>query len=159
MPPLLEIDQLLRATEPVGGGVHYWRGDRVCGDPSPKPLACVDGEASIGTEQGTLGQCGGGRLRELGVRNGANLGSRRRRGGGGCGRGMGGGAADAASAAGVGGDGAAIGPSGGDDLRDAYVATVAAGLGAELADEVGRETEDGGGGKGTAVVAGEGRRG
>ena len=103
----------------------------------------MDGEASIGTEQGTLGQCEGGRLRELGVGDGANLGSRRR-GGGGCGRGVGGDAAGAASAAAWGGDGGAVGPGGGDDLRDANVAAVAAGLGAELADEIGRETEDGG---------------
>lgn len=59
-----------------------------------------------------------------------------------------------ASAAGVGTRDGAVGPRGGDDLRDADVAAVAAGLGAELADKVGREAEDGGGGENTAGVRG-----
>lgn len=38
--------------------------------------------------------------------------------------------------------GGVVGPRSGDDLRDADVAAVATGLGAELALEVGREAED-----------------
>lgn len=44
------------------------------------------------------------------------------------------------------GGGVVVGPRSSDDLRDADVAAVAAGLGAELALEVGWETEDEGGG-------------
>jgi len=58
-------------------------------------------------------------------------------------------AAEAAAA------GGAVRPRRGDDLRDADVAAVAAGLGAELAHEVWRETEDCGGGEGAARLGGE----
>lgn len=51
----------------------------------------------------------------------------------------------------------AVGPRGGDDLRDADVAAVASCLGAELADEVWREAEDGGRGQGAAGLGGEDR--
>lgn len=57
----------------------------------------------------------------------------------------------------MGAHGGAVGPRGGDDLRDADVAAVAARLGAELADEVWREAEDGGGGQGAAGLGGEDR--
>lgn len=50
---------------------------------------------------------------------------------------------DRRSTGGGGGSGGRIGgPRGGDDLRDADVAAVPPGLGAELAHEVGRELED-----------------
>ncbi|CAN6312584.1 unnamed protein product, partial [Urochloa humidicola] len=61
----------------------------------------------------------------------------------------------AAAAAGFGAAGGAVRPRGGDDLRDADVAAVASGLGAELAHEVWREAEDGGGGEGAARLGGE----
>jgi len=51
--------------------------------------------------------------------------------------------------------GGAVRPRRGDDLRDADVAAVAAGLGAELAHEVWREAEDCGGGEGAARLGGE----
>jgi len=59
------------------------------------------------------------------------------------------------AAAGVGAAGGAVRPRRGDDLRDADVAAVAAGLGAELAHEVWREAEDCGGGEGAARLGGE----
>lgn len=65
----------------------------------------------------------------------------------------------ASAAAGEGGGARGVGPGGGDDLRDADVAAVAAGLGAELADEVWREAEDGGGGERGGRVGGQERRG
>jgi hypothetical protein len=55
----------------------------------------------------------------------------------------------------VGASGGAVGPRGGDDLRDADVAAVAACLGAKLADKVWRKAEDGSRGQGATGLRGE----